>query len=65
MKIEEIFMLLNAITEVTDKMDSVSFGSLYCTLAESWCKAHGESIYEFINTIHEMVFQVNDELGEF
>lgn len=60
-----VYWDLMEIIERTNTMDQVSFGSLYCMMAEEWCRTNQVDVVEFIHTISDMVEKVNAEEGRY
>ena len=60
-----VYDKLTEIIQVTNNMDPVSFGSLYCMLAEEWCRCHGEDVIWFMDQINSMVKIINEEEGRY
>ncbi len=60
-----VFNLLANLTPVTNKLDSVEFGSFYCMLLEEWCKYNDQDIVLFIQTFAEMIKDVNRRDGKY
>ena len=64
-KMMEVYNILMLLTPVTNKMDSVAFGSFYCTLLEEWCLANDQDVISYIQLFAEQIKALNEEWGSY
>ena len=60
-----VYCNLMEIIQTTNRMDPISFGSLYCMLAEEWCRHHGKDVIGFIDQIADMIKEINESEGRY
>ena len=56
---------LEDISTHTNDLPIDVFFSLYCMLAEEYCRSNDLNILEFITNTYEAVVSVNEELGKY
>lgn len=61
----QAFDFVIMISPTTNKMNFESFVSVYCMLLEEWCKYNDQSIIDSIDTIHNLILEVNESEGPY
>ncbi len=64
-RLDYIYCLLQGINKYTLPLDGADFGSLFCMIAEDYCKTHNMDVLEFMSDMKDMATQVNEELGAY
>ena len=64
-KMDYIYCVLESIKPIIVDMDLVEFGSLFCMLAEEYCKAQHKDVCEFMDEMTTMVNLVNEQEGTY
>lgn len=64
-RMEYTYCLLQVVNKYTLPMEYEDFGSLFCMIAEDYCKSHKLDVRDFMQDATSMVYQVYNELGEY
>ena len=64
-RMEYTYRLLQEVNRFTLPMEYEDFGSLFCMIAEDYCKTHNMDVRGFMADMNTMVTMINEELGAY